>query len=179
MPSPENSPGNDLDRQIKALTEIVGALASRVSQLDARVDKPAPAKRSDGQDDEPDSERPAAWVWFTPPEVTENHPDTVHNFVTWYNATYVGLDGSRAKPIPSCWWQHPGLAMEVATLAHSWRAANIGPSANPREAQSWHHQWRPGFTERLAREWAHPDCIDGEHRTVGAPERADRFVATK
>jgi hypothetical protein len=65
--------------------------------------------------------------------------------------------------------------MEVANLAYSWRAANIGTSASPREAQYWHHQWRPGFTDRLAREWVHTDCVDGEHR-AGMAERADRYT---
>jgi hypothetical protein len=100
----------------------------------------------------------------------------VNSFVAWYNITYVGVDGSRAKPIPGCWRQHPGLAMEVATLAYSWRAANTGNLANPREAQYWHHQSRPGFTDRLAREWVHTDCLDGEHRAAIASERADRFT---
>jgi hypothetical protein len=65
--------------------------------------------------------------------------------------------------------------MEVANLAYSWHAANIGASVSPREAQYWHHQWRPGFTDRLAREWVHTDCVDGEHR-AGMAERADRFT---
>lgn len=171
------APSGDLDRQIGALTEIVGALASTVSQLSDRVTHLDKAIRSRGQADTGDSHDPAAWVWFSPPAAAEDDPrGTVSDFVTWYNITYVGVEGSRAKPIPGCWRQHPGLAMELATLAHSWRAANIGPSASPREAQYWHHQWRPGFTDRLAREWTHSDCLDSEHRATGAAERPDRFT---
>ncbi|HEX2289387.1 MAG TPA: hypothetical protein VHH53_04150 [Pseudonocardiaceae bacterium] len=181
---------NDLDCQITALTEIVGALAATVSQLNARVDRLTSANRpgdrgdrGDGHDEEPENHDPAAWVWFTPPAAAEEDPDidgdpriTVDNFVTWYNVTYVGVEGSRAKPIPDCWRQHPGLAMEVANLAYSWRAANMGQPANVREAQYWHHQTRPGFTDRLAREWAHTECLDGEHRAAGAHERPDQFT---
>jgi hypothetical protein len=76
-------------------------------------------------------------VWFTPPAAAEDDPDTdddpritVNSFVAWYNVTYIGVEGSRAKPIPDCWRQHPGLAMEVANLAYSWRTANLGHSAS-------------------------------------------------
>lgn len=181
--------GNDQDRQITALTEIVGALATTVSHLNARIDKLTKANQSpgqDGKDDGPDEEQandPAAWVWFTPPATAEDEPDATHdpritvdNFVTWYNTTYVGIEGTRAKPIPDCWRHHPGLAMEIATLAYSWRAANIGPQASPREAQYWHHQWRPGFTDRLTREWTGTDCTDGDHRATEPGQRPDRFT---
>jgi hypothetical protein len=173
---------SDRDRQISALTEIVGALATTVAQLSDRVEQLDKANRSRGQGDTNDSREPADWVWFTPPaaaddpDTTDNPRFTVDKFVAWYNITYVGLEGSRAKPIPDCWHQHPGLAMEVANLAHSWRSANIGPSASPREAQYWHHQWRPSFTDRLSREWVHTDCFDGDHRPGGATGRPDRFT---
>lgn len=173
---------SDLDGQINALTEIVGALATTVSQLNARVDRLTRTNRSsgDGHDEERDNHDPAPWVWFPPPAATEDDPRiTVDNFVTWYNVTYVGVEGSRAKPIPDCWRQHPGLAMEVANLAYGWRAANIGCSASPREAQYWHHQERPGFADRLMREWIHADCVDGEHRAAGAAEHGDRFQSCR
>jgi hypothetical protein len=174
--------GIDVDRQITALTEIVGALAATVSQLRDRVDQLDKANRSRGQEDTSDGHEPAAWVWFSPPTGAEDDPAatdpriTVESFVAWYNTTYVGVDGSRATSIPGCWRQHPGLAMEIASLAYSWRAANIGPSAQPRDAQYWHHQSRPGFTDRLNREWVHADCIDSQHRATGADERPDRFT---
>lgn len=173
----DDTHSSDLDRQITTLTDIVGALATTVNQLNARVDHLARANRSTGQGEQQDDHTPAAWVWFIPPTAAEDDPRiTVDNFVTWYNETYVGIEGSRAKPIPACWRQHPGLAMEIANLAYNWRAANIGASASPREAQYWHHQARPGFTDRLTREWAYADCVDGEHRAAGAGERADRFT---
>jgi hypothetical protein len=185
----DDARGSDLDRQITALTEIVGALATTVTQLSDRVEHLARTNRPSGQgdrgeghDEQQGNHHPAAWVWFTPPDAAQDDPNTdddpritVNNFVAWYNLTYVGVEGSRAKPIPDCWRQHPGLAMEVANLAHSWRTANIGPSASPREAQYWHHQARPGFTDRLTREWIHADCADGAHRAAGADERTDRF----
>jgi len=172
---------SDVERQITTLTEIVDALATAVAQLSDRLTRLEKATRSRGQDDTAEGHEPAAWVWFTPP-VAEDDPEatdpriTLDTFVTWYNITYVGVEGSRAKPIPHCWRQHPGLAMEIATLAYSWRAANLGASANPREAQYWHHQWRPGFTDRLTREWVHSDCLDGEHRATGVTEHPDRFT---
>lgn len=132
--------GSDLDRQITALTEIVGALATTVAQLSDRVENLARANRPRGQGDTDEGHEPGAWVWFSPPATAEDDPDAtdarlaLDSFVAWYNITYVGVEGSRAKPIPDCWRQHPGLAMEVATLAYSWRAANTGISANPREA---------------------------------------------
>lgn len=172
----DDAGSGDLDPQITALTEIVGGLATTVSQLSDRVEHLYRANRSSGHSEQQDDRSPAAWVWFTPPTATEDDPRiTVDNFVAWYNVTYVGIEGSRAKPIPDCWRQHPGLAMEVANLAYSWRAANIG-EASPREAQYWHHQWRPGFADRLTREWVHIDCVDGEHRTNGAAERPNRFT---
>jgi hypothetical protein len=177
----DDARSSDIDRQITALTEIVSALASTVAHLSDRIDHLDKANRSRGQGDTNDSREPADWVWFTPPaaadgpDTTDDPRFTVDNFVAWYNITYVGVEGSRAKPIPDCWQQHPSLAMEIATLAYSWHAANIGPSASPREAQYWHHQWRPGFTDRLAREWVHIDCIDGEHR-AGVTVRPNRFT---
>lgn len=172
------------DQQIAALTEIVGALAQNLRRLEGQVNRIArivtdtpPSAEQD------DPAAPAAWVWFNPPAAAEDEPDgdqdprvTVENFVTWYNQTFVGIDGSRSKPIPPCWRQHPGLAMEVATLAYNWRSANIGPSASVREAQYWLHQWRPGFAERLTRDWVYPDCLDGAHRGGGAQSREGRFT---
>ena len=178
----DDARSSDVGRQITALTEIVGALATTVSELRDRVKHLDKANKSRERDTS-DSHEPAAWVWFSPPAAAEDNPDTtddpqttVGNFVTWYNITYVGIEGSRAKPIPGCWRQHPGLAMEIATLAYSWREANIGPSAKPRDAQYWHHQWRPGFIDRLNREWTHADCLDSEHRAAGAAQRPDRFT---
>ena len=163
----------------------MGALASTVAELSDRVER-LEANRSRDQSDTGDGHEPAAWVWFTPPSATQDEPGTtddprvtVDNFVAWYNITYVGVEGSRATRIPDCWRQHPGLAMEVATLAYSWRAANIGSSTNPREAQYWHHQWRPGFTDRLTREWVHTDCIDGDHRDAGGVPRTGRFAVAE
>ncbi|MCA1694488.1 MAG: hypothetical protein LC749_07045 [Actinobacteria bacterium] len=98
------------------------------------------------------------------------------NFVTWYNITYIGSKAAARNSSPDCWRQHPSLAMELATLVYSWQEANIGPSAKPRDAQYWHHQWRPGFTDRLTREWTHADCLDREHRAAGAAPRPDRFT---
>lgn len=153
----ESAPPPDLDRQIRALTEIVGMLAAKVM----RAGRDAPNL---DQQNEEDPWRPAEWVWSAPAlDETADPETTVESFVAFYNRTYVGLDGGKAKPIPPCWRQHPGLAMEVATLAYTWLTANIGPTANVRDAQNWHHQWRPVFADRLTRDWAHADCLDGHH----------------
>jgi hypothetical protein len=75
---------SNLDGQITALTEIVGALATTVSQLNARVDRLTRVNgsggRGDGQGEEQDNHDPAPWVWFTPPAVTEDDPveRTIH-----------------------------------------------------------------------------------------------------
>lgn len=173
------------DKQIAAITEIVGTVAQAQRRLEGRVNKLARimADAPTAEKGEEDRAAPAAWVWFFPPAATEDEPAagqdprvTVENFVTWYNATFVG---SRSKPIPACWSQHPGLAMEVATLAYSWRAANIGPSASIREAQYWLHQWRPAFADRLTRDWVHADCLDDDHRAGGPPPRESRFATAE
>ncbi|MDA3644393.1 hypothetical protein LZ318_30725 [Saccharopolyspora indica] len=180
---------NELERQISALTEVVGALASKVNKLRARleaVENGHPGS-SDGDSERTgakEHDRPAPWVMFSPPAAaedrlhhTDNHTPlwTIENFVAWYNLTYVGVAGGPAKPIPSCWRDHEGLPMEIGTLAYSWRAANIGRSANVRDAQYWHDAWRPRFTTRLL-DWVHPHCLDGRHRDTGAPPRPDRFT---
>lgn len=158
------------DNQIAALTEIVGALArnqraleSRLAQLAATTTRP---KASD--------DGPAPWVWsaptVTPHDDSGGEQDplvTADNFVSWYNSTFAGVEGSRSKSIPPCWRHHPGLVVEVAVLTQTWLMANTGPAANARDAQQWLHQWRPGFAERCTRDWAHADCFDGEHRSGG------------
>ncbi|MFS8102680.1 MULTISPECIES: hypothetical protein [Lentzea] len=170
----------DRDAQISALTDLVEALTRKLRRLEDRVNQLVARPGPESSADEDAAAEPAPWVWFSPPAAAESDPagdgdprNTVDNFVAWYNVTFVGVDGSRARPIPQCWSQHPGLAMEVATLAYSWRAANVGPNATERDAQHWLHQWRPGFADRLAREWGSPDCLDGDHRDDGRA-RADR-----
>lgn len=150
-----------VDRQIRALVEIVGAVAGGLSQLSGRVEQlagEAPSWTDDGD--------PAPWVLARPEAADDDPQSIVDTFVHFYNATYVGIDGSRAKPIPACWREHPGLATEVASLACAWYAANIGSGANIRDAQQWHHQWRPGFVDRMTRDWVCPDCFDGSHREL-------------
>lgn len=180
-----NERDKQIAAQIAAVTEIVGTVAQAQRRLEARVNKLAKtvADAPAAEKDEEDRAAPAAWVWFFPPAAAEDEPAagqdprvTVENFVTWYNATFVG---SRSKPIPVCWQQHPGLAMEVAALAYSWRAANIGPSASVREAQYWLHQWRPTFADRLTRDWVHADCLDDDHRASGPPPRESRFATAE
>lgn len=171
---PSNGQGrDDRDNQIAALTEIIGTVAGDLRRLEGRVKRLATTldETTRPADDESEATKPAPWVWFPPPAAAEDNPDaeqdaraTVTNFVTWYNSTFAGIDGSRAHPIPPCWPQHPALAMEIASLTYAWRTGNIGPSANARDAQQWLHQWRPGFSERLARDWVHADCLDGDHR---------------
>ncbi|MEB3371310.1 hypothetical protein [Saccharopolyspora mangrovi] len=175
----------ELDKQLGALTEVVGGLAKKVNSLRERIDAPENGDTGDDGDEQDDThDRPASWVVFTPPAAAEDRQHrkdghspnwTLDNFVAWYNATYVGLAGGPATPIPECWRQHPGLAMEVATLAYSWRRANVGATANVRDAQYWHHTWRPGFAARLT-EWTHAHCLDGRHRPAGANARPDRFT---
>lgn len=171
----------DRDAQISALADVVEALTRKLRRVEARVNELVTKPRQDSSADEEVAAEPAPWVWSSPPAVAGSDPagdgdprTTVENFVAWYNITFVGVDGSRARPIPPCWSQHPGLAMEVAALAYSWRAANVGANSAERDAQQWLHQWRPGFTERLVRDWVRPDCLDGEHRE-DEPARVDRF----
>lgn len=172
------------DSQIATLTDIARALTRTVRDLEARVNGiDQTITQALPTSDATDPTQPAPWVWYSPPAAAEDDPDndhdprfTIDNFIAWYNLTFVGIDGSRAVPIPTCWEQHEGLAMEITTLAYTWRAANIGPTANPRDAQQWLHQWRPGFTERLTRDWVHPDCLDNHHRDTNSPARANRFT---
>jgi hypothetical protein len=175
------------DKQIAAITEIVGTVARNLRRVEGKVNRLAKTVAdAPPAAEEEDPSEPAAWVWFIPPAAAEDEPDgeqdprvTVENFVAWYNSTFTGVEGSRSKSIPACWQQHPGLAMEVASLAYSCREANIGPSSGVREAQYWLHQWRPGFAERLTRDWVHTDCLDDDHREAGPAPRESRFVAAE
>ena len=151
-----------VDHQIRALTEIIGTLAEMVTRLSGRVDKLAADVQTR---DTMDAEQSAPWISAAPAAAEADDPQAVaDNFVAFYNLTYVGVDGGRAKPIPPCWRKHPGLSAEVASLAYTWRNANTGRTANVRDAQYWLHQWRPGFADRMAREWVHADCFDGAHQ---------------
>ena len=176
------------DKQIAAFTEIIGSLTHTVRQLERRLDRLTRQgadrdKMPADEDQGGEPAEPATWIWYPPPAAPEDDPaangaprTTVENFVTWYNNTYVGFTGSRSQAIPDCWRQHAGLAMEIATLTYSWRAANIGESATIREAQYWHHAIRPAFAERLQRDWVLSDCLDGQHRADGSGPRPDRFT---
>jgi hypothetical protein len=147
-----------VDRQIRALTEIIGSLADSLARHAARVDHltaDAQARISTNGDEV------APWVWEHPDASADDPESVVETFVAFYNRTYVGVDGGRARPIPACWKCHPALVAEVATLAYSWRAANLGATANVRDAQYWLHQWRPAFTDRLVRDWVAMDCFEG------------------
>lgn len=176
-PGGEGPDPASVDDQITQLVDTVGALLDQLRQLRGRVDAlEAPEGRLQRAE-------PGPWVLYSPPAAAEDprHRDqdprfTVDNFVGWYNATYVGVSGTATPLIPDCWREHPGLAMEIATLAYSWRHANIGRAADPRDAQHWHHHTRPGFADRLVRDWVHPHCRDGRHRAVGAAARPDRFT---
>ncbi|MEU7477087.1 hypothetical protein AB0A63_13960 [Lentzea sp. NPDC042327] len=180
-PADSGGGAGDRDAQITTLINLAETLKRKLARLELKLNELAARIPAETQTEEEDPAAPAAWVWFIPPAAAENDPGgdedprfTVGNFVAWYNVTFVGVDGGRARPIPPCWPQHPGLAMEIAALAYTWRAANIGPAATERDAQQWLHQWRPGFADRLARDWVHPDCLDSDHRDEQAV-RANRF----
>lgn len=188
-PTPRPSPGtshdyDEMTRQIDALTEMVGRLVTNVASLRSRLEALEHGDTGDDSDnDTKPHDRPAGWVLFTPPAAAEDRAHqsqghtpswTVDNFVRWYNQTFLGLPGTVNQPIPPCWSEHPGLALEVATLAYAWRRSNVGPTANIRDAQHWHDRWRPGFLARLPG-YVHAHCLDGRHKQVGATFRADRF----
>lgn len=149
---------------VEQLTEHVDTLDTTVAALTAKA--------------KADKDVPAEWALFDVPERHDHPPATLQLWVEFYNATYVtttqsvGDDHNRA--IPGCWLQHPGLAAEVATLAATWRAAFVGPTADAANAQNFHDRWRPGFAARL-RTWA--PCSTERHTTNpdGSPERPTRF----
>lgn len=170
----------DPSEQVAKILGYLDTLKRKVRRLEVKVVELAAAAVAAHEENDP--AKPAPWVWFSPPAAAEDDPDgeedprfTLSNWVAWYNLTYVGVDGGRARPIPLCWEQHPGLAMEVAALAYTWRAANIGPDANERDNQQWLQQWRPGFADRLVRDYVLPDCLDSNHRDSGPAARANRF----
>lgn len=179
----EPAPGDkkiDVGQELARIIGYLDTLKRKVRRLEVKVVELTAAAASDAEHKDPS--KPAAWVWFSPPAAAEDDPDgdedprfTLTNWVAWYNITFVGVDGGRARPIPACWEQHPGLATEVAALAYTWRAANIGPGANERDNQQWLQQWRPGFADRLVRDYVLPDCLDSHHRDSGPAARADRF----
>ncbi|KAA2265101.1 hypothetical protein F0L68_05420 [Solihabitans fulvus] len=65
------------------------------------------------------------------------------------------------------------MAAEIATLAYTWRQANLGPEANERDAQHWHDRWRPAFAARIT-DWASTDGLDGDHRVVDTVTRDEK-----
>ncbi|WP_157597036.1 hypothetical protein [Saccharomonospora saliphila] len=173
---------DDRDAQIAQVTALVGTVVQRLRNLETTVDRLSrTSSTTTSENERHEVDEPAPWVWFAPPKTADDEPTedprvTVENFVAWYNETFVGNEGGRAKRIPPCWHRHPGLAMEIAALTYSWRAANMGAAASVRDAQHWLHQWRPGFADRLARDWLHADCLDGDHRTMAsAAPRKSRF----
>ncbi|MEU6131365.1 hypothetical protein ABZ805_19500 [Saccharopolyspora sp. NPDC047091] len=183
---PRDRPRHDdgTEAAIEALTEIVGALTAKLTALRGRIETlEHGAPEEPEQDDAAD--QPGPWVLHVPPAAAEDRRHrgdrhsplwTVRNFVGWYNATFLGNPGSPARAIPPCWAEHPGLAEEVAVLAYSWRRANVGATANVRDAQLWLQQTRTGFAARLT-DWVHAHCLDGRHRPVGARCRPTRFAA--
>jgi hypothetical protein len=148
----------EVDRQIHALVGIVGGIADSVAALSGRVDRLASTMESGWSGD--DSTAP--WLLTSPDMATPDPAQFLIGFIDYYNATFSGQSG-RAKPIPACWRNHPGLAAEVPALAYAWRAANQSGGANIRDAEHWLHQWRPGFADRMARDWVPADCFDGRH----------------
>lgn len=160
---------------IEQLEHVVGVLIRRTTMLEQSLQRRTATVETstDGEGRAP--MEPAPWVWYEPPELTADPEHNVHAFVSWFNQTYAGSPSGRARRIPSCWEQHPGLAMEVSALAALWHAANRGRGAHPRDATLWHHQWRPGLISRLT-DWVRPQCLDGAHRDAGAPPRANRFA---
>jgi predicted transcriptional regulator len=161
----------ELGASVLKLLGDMEELADHVGELDTAVD--ALTKKAKA-----DKDVPAEWALFAVPERHEHPQATLQLWVEFYNATYVtttqsvGEDHNRA--IPGCWLQHPGLAAEVATLAATWRAAFVGPTADPANAQNFHDRWRPGFAARL-RTWA--PCSTERHtfNPNGSPERPTRF----
>lgn len=105
---PEPPPLDDelapTDDPYDELVDAIRAIRDHLQQLDDRrrelAEPDAAAKRRE----------PAPWVVYTPPAAAGDHRHeeqdpgfTLENFVTWYNLTYTGLPGTRARPIPDCW----------------------------------------------------------------------------
>jgi hypothetical protein len=149
--------------QFEQMQVLLEQFVARMVTLETRVAQVATNNRPSPQPECDDGEA-ASWVLYPPPALTGDPYADASAFVDYYNTVYIGRSDGRAQRIPSCWEEHRGLAMEIANLAATWHAANTGPSANPREAQWWHHQWRPGTIDRMIRDWLHPDCLDGQHR---------------
>ncbi len=162
---------DDLGPAVMKLLGDMEILTEHVNEIDAALQAQA-ATAVAARD------APAEWALFDVPDRDEHPVLTLQLWVDFYNATYVsttqsvGEDHNRA--IPGCWLQHPGLAAEVATLAATWRAAFVGPTADPANAQNFHDRWRPGFAQRL-RTWA--PCSTERHTTNanGSPQRPTRF----
>ncbi|RSN60519.1 hypothetical protein DMH01_14525 [Amycolatopsis sp. WAC 04182] len=178
----EPTAGDTPEQQIAILRAAIGDLRREVAQQhDLAKDLALQLQRLVADDEaDPDQRknRPAPWVPFDPPASGARDPLVgIALFVEYYNTTYVGLPGSRAVAIPDCWLNHPGLLAEIATLAYFWRAANTGPRANVKDAQYWHHTFRPGFAARLSSEWTHAHCRASSHKDAGAPARPDRYSA--
>ena len=140
--------GRGADRCVDELGAAVLKLLGDMEGLTEHVDELADAVEALSKKATADEDAPAEWALFAVPERHEHPQATLQLWVEFYNATYVsttqsvGEDHNRA--IPGCWLQHPGLAAEVATLTATWRAAFVGPAADPANAQNFHDRWRPG-----------------------------------
>ena len=108
--------------------------------------------------------RQAPWCYHRPPPM--KNVDVLPTWVAWFNLRYAPLE--QTKRIPDCWEEHGGLAAEVATLATAWQRAFNDAKANSDAAQMWHDRWLPGFLQRM-RQWAPPDCFDGNHHDHQQP----------
>ncbi len=168
-------PQDARDPTVVTLLARLESLTEHVADLDAEVAALSKEKKAA-------KATPAEWAWFPVPAVSSHPPATVALWVQFYNATYITTTNANStnndhnRPIPGCWLQHPGLAAEIATLAASWRAAFVGPDADPASAQNWHDRWRPGFTDRL-NGWA--SCSPDRHFTSreASPPQEHRFTA--
>lgn len=161
LPNPRAGVDPEHFEQMQVLLE---QLVARVLTLENHVAELAKDLNKRGAEPAPDDGEAAPWVLYPPPAPTGDPRADLRAFVEYYNTVYIGQPDGRAQRIPACWEEHPGLACEIANLAATWRAANTGPHANTRDAQWWHHQWRPGAIDRMIRDWLHPDCLDGHHR---------------
>lgn len=177
---PQASPHTAVDpAHFEQMQELLEQLVTRVVALENHVADLSKGREKRGAGPALEDSEVAPWVLYPPPALTGDSHADVRSFVEYYNTVYIGRSGGRAQRIPACWEEHPGLAMEIANFAVTWRAANAGPLANPRDAQLWHHQWRTGTIERMIRDWLHPDCLDGSHQGRAGNETTRPEVKTR
>lgn len=133
----------------QTVTELVGELADKVTQLAAAVPTPASPQQ-------PDQQRVDARPWAALVQEGYGEGTPFADLCAWIESVlipqygeYLALPAGEAGTLPRCWPKHPAACNELWTLYLLWDNAFANEETGPREAGDWHDRWLPGILERL------------------------------